>query len=74
MSSEIAINKKWFIKTLFQYDNFTNISQIYIRLNWIHTPGSDFFLVVNEKYNHMDISQQLLQNTIVMKLTYQLQL
>ena len=74
LSSEIAINKKWFIKTLFQYDNFTNISQIYIRLNWIHTPGSDLFVVVNEKYNHTDISQQLLQNTIVMKLTYQLQL
>ena len=35
---------------------------------------ADGIILAAEKYNHTDISQQLLQNTIVMKLTYQLQL
>ena len=30
-------------------------------------------MVINERHNYIDISQQQLQNTIVMKLAHQLQ-
>ncbi|MEM6335133.1 MAG: hypothetical protein AAF752_01115, partial [Bacteroidota bacterium] len=42
-----AINRDLFAKALIQYDNFSRDLQANIRINWIHTPGSDLFLVFN---------------------------
>jgi len=42
-----AISRDLFAKALIQYDNFYRDIQANIRINWIHTPGSDLFLVYN---------------------------
>ncbi|MEZ4700472.1 MAG: DUF5916 domain-containing protein [Rhodothermales bacterium] len=42
-----ALNRKLFARALIQYDNFSRDLQANIRINWIHTPGSDLFLVFN---------------------------
>jgi hypothetical protein len=42
-----ALNRTLFARALIQYDNFSRDLQANIRINWIHTPGSDLFLVFN---------------------------
>lgn len=46
-----ALNRKFFAKALLQYDNFSRDLQANIRFDWIHTPGSDLFLVFNTSYH-----------------------
>lgn len=46
-----AISRDLFAKALIQYDNFSRDMQANIRINWIHTPGSDLFLVYNTSYH-----------------------
>jgi hypothetical protein len=46
-----AVSRKLFAKALLQYDNFTRDLQANIRIDWIHTPGSDLFLVFNTSYH-----------------------
>ncbi|MEM8487250.1 MAG: hypothetical protein AAF564_16980, partial [Bacteroidota bacterium] len=46
-----ALNRKFFAKALVQYDNFSRDLQANIRFDWIHTPGSDLFLVFNTSYH-----------------------
>ena len=46
-----AVNRKLFAKALIQYDNFTKDVQANIRVDWIHTPGSDLFFVYNTSYH-----------------------
>ncbi|NND72728.1 MAG: carbohydrate binding family 9 domain-containing protein [Rhodothermales bacterium] len=46
-----AANRKLFAKALVQYDNFTRDIQANVRIDWIHTPGSDLFLVINTSYH-----------------------
>lgn len=46
-----AVNRDLFAKALIQYDNLSRDLQANIRINWIHTPGSDLFLVFNTSYN-----------------------
>ena len=46
-----ALNRKLFAKGLIQYDNFSRDIQANIRVDWIHTPGSDLFLVFNTSYH-----------------------
>ena len=46
-----AVNRKLFAKALIQYDNFTRDVQANIRVDWIHTPGSDLFFVFNTSYH-----------------------
>ncbi len=46
-----AVSRKLFAKALVQYDNFTRDLQANIRVDWIHTPGSDLFLVFNTLYH-----------------------
>ena len=45
-----ATSRKLFGEALIQYDNFTRDLQANIRIDWIHTPGSDLFLVFNTSY------------------------
>lgn len=74
-----ALNRKLFAKALIQYDNFSRDIQANIRINWIHKPGSDLFLVFNTSYhltgdNEMlfDPRKDVLMNSqaAVVKLTY----
>ncbi|WP_018126767.1 carbohydrate binding family 9 domain-containing protein [Balneola vulgaris] len=46
-----AFSRKLFTKTLIQYDNFSRDLQANIRVDWIHTPGSDLFFVYNTSYH-----------------------
>lgn len=46
-----ALNRKFFARALIQYDNFSRDLQANIRFDWIHTPGSDLFLVFNTSYH-----------------------
>lgn len=49
-----AVNRKLFAKALIQYDNFSRKVQANIRVDWIHTPGSDLFFVFNTSYHFAD--------------------
>lgn len=74
-----AVSRKLFAKALIQYDNFSRDLQANIRIDWIHTPGSDLFLVFNTSYhltgdNEMlfDPRKDVIMNSqaAVVKLTY----
>ncbi len=74
-----ALNRKLFAKALIQYDNFSRDMQANIRVDWIHTPGSDLFFVFNTSYHLteegediFDPRRDLLLNdrVAVAKLTY----
>ena len=79
------INMAWsrdlFAKALIQYDNFSGNIQANIRIDWIHSPGADLFLVFNTNYNfhnaddQFDPRSRLLNNQVgIAKLTYVIQL
>jgi hypothetical protein len=74
-----AANRKLFARALLQYDNFSRDLAANIRIDWIHTPGSDLFLVFNTSYHVagddedlFDPRRELLLNDRVgvVKLTY----
>ncbi|MEL7122388.1 MAG: DUF5916 domain-containing protein [Bacteroidota bacterium] len=74
-----AVNKDLFAKALIQYDNFTRNLQANIRVDWIHTPGSDLFLVYNTSYHFVGEQDVIfdprrnvvMNNTVgIVKLTY----
>ena len=46
-----AVSRKLFAKALVQYDNFSRDVQANVRIDWIHTPGSDLFVVFNTSYH-----------------------
>ena len=74
ITAEVALNRKWFGKALIQYDNFSEQLQLYCRINWIHTPGSDLFIVLNQRYDMAGSKSSLVQGTQVVKLTYLFQI
>ena len=69
-----AVNRKIFAEALIQYDNDSNKLQANLRINWIHTPGSDLFVVFNTGYffnDGIDFRESALdQRTGLVKLTY----
>ena len=77
----MAWSRKLFAKALVQYDNFSGNVQANIRIDWIHSPGADLFVVFNTNYNFHNADDQfdprarLLNNQVgVAKLTYVIQL
>lgn len=48
MRVNLAFNTKLFVNTLLQYNSETNELSTNLRLNFIHSPGSDLFIVYNE--------------------------
>ena len=54
-----ALNRKLFAKALIQYDNFSRDMQANIRVDWIHTPGSDLFFVINTSYHLTEDGEDL---------------
>lgn len=74
-----SVSRKLFAKALVQYDNFSRDINANIRINWIHTPGSDLFLVLNTSWHATGDNEALfdpradylLNSTVgVAKLTY----
>lgn len=45
-----ALNRSLFANALIQYDDVSKSLQSNIRIDWIHTPGSDLFIVLDTGY------------------------
>ena len=54
VSALTSFSRTLFGRTLLQYDNFSGAFRANVRLNWIHTPGSDLFVVFNTAYGLVD--------------------
>ena len=71
---EAALNRRLFAYALLQWDDVSNEFQANVRLDWIHTPGSDLFLVLDTGYltGALDDPRDTrwLRRTGVVKLTY----
>ena len=69
-----AVSRKLFANALIQWDSLSNELQANIRVDWIHTPGSDLFLVLDTGYlTDRDLDPRLerwTRRTGVMKLTW----
>ncbi len=69
-----AVSRSLFANALVQYDDVSNQVQANIRINWIHTPGSDLFVVFDTGYLTGDLldprTERWQRRTGVVKLTY----
>ena len=69
-----ALSRKFFANALVQYDNVSETLQANVRVDWIHTPGSDLFVVVNTGYFAGDLpdprDERWVNRAGVIKLTY----
>lgn len=69
-----AVSRALFANALVQWDDVSKEFQANIRIDWIHTPGSDLFLVFNTGYLTGDVMDpretRWLRRTGVVKLTY----
>jgi hypothetical protein len=81
MNINAAQSRKLFAKALIQYDNFSGDLQANIRIDWIHSPGADLFVVFNTNYNftgeedRFDVRNAMMNNRVgVAKVTYVIQI
>ncbi len=69
-----AASRALFANALIQYDDVSNVVQANVRINWIHTPGSDLFVVFDTGYLTGDLldprTERWQRRTGVVKLTY----
>ena len=69
-----AVSRSLFANALIQFDDVSNMLQANIRIDWIHTPGSDLFVVFDTGYLTGDLldprTERWQRRTGVVKLTY----
>ena len=69
-----AVSRKLFANALVQWDDVSKVFRANVRIDWIHTPGSDLFVVFDTGYRTGDLLDPLeerwLSRTGVVKLTY----
>ena len=69
-----AASRSLFANALVQYDDVSNVVQANVRVDWIHTPGSDLFVVFDTGYLTGDLldprTERWQRRTGVVKLTY----
>ena len=69
-----AVSRKLFANALVQWDNHSRELQANVRIDWIHTPGSDLFVVIDTGYLTGDLldprEPRWQRRTGVVKLTY----
>ncbi len=69
-----AASRALFANALVQYDDVSNVVQANVRIDWIHTPGSDLFVVLDTGYLTGDLldprTERWQRRTGVVKLTY----
>ena len=69
-----AVSRKLFANALVQWDNRSRELQANVRIDWIHTPGSDLFVVIDTGYLTGDLldprEPRWQRRTGVVKLTY----
>ncbi len=74
LTVKAAVNRKLFANALVQYDDVSETLQANVRVDWIHTPGSDLFLVLDTGYLTGDLldpfETRWARRTGVVKLTY----
>jgi hypothetical protein len=74
LSVKAAANRSLLADALVQYDDVSKRVQTNVRLNWIHTPGSNLFVVLDTGYNAGDLldprNTRWERRTGVVKLTY----
>ena len=71
---EAAASRRLFANALIQWDDVSNTLQSNIRIDWIHTPGSDLFIVLDTGYLTGPLTTptdpRWTRRTGVVKLTY----
>ncbi len=69
-----AVSRSLFANALIQYDDVSDMVQANVRINWIHTPGSDLFVVFDTGYLTGDLldprTERWQRRTGVVKMTY----
>jgi hypothetical protein len=69
-----AVSRKLFANALVQWDDVANTLQANVRVDWIHTPGSDLFVVIDTGYltgDQLDpLAGRWLRRTGIVKLTW----
>ena len=69
-----AVSRSLFANALVQYDDVSSMVRANVRIDWIHTPGSDLFVVFDTGYLTGDLldprTERWQQRTGVVKLTY----
>jgi len=69
-----AVSRRLFANALVQWDDISQTLQANVRVDWIHTPGSDLFIVLDTGYRTGDLldpfESRWRRRTGVVKLTY----
>ena len=65
-----AFSTRVFLNALIQYNSLDNRVSANIRFNWIHRPGSDLFIVINEERGSNQSLWDLSDRGAVIKITY----
>ena len=65
-----AFSTRLFANTLLQYNNLDNSVSANVRINFIHSPGSDLFIVFNERHGNDNSLWSFDDRGAVVKLTY----
>jgi hypothetical protein len=67
------VSRTLFANALVQWDSDSETLQSNLRIDWIHTPGSDLFLVLNTGYitsTDLEDASRWENRTGIIKLTY----
>jgi hypothetical protein len=67
---KLAANTRLFGNALVQYNSQTRAFSANLRINWIHRPGSDLFIVFNEQREVFGSSWNPESRAFIVKLTY----
>ena len=65
-----AFSTRLFANTLLQYNNLDNSVSANVRVNFIHSPGSDLFIVFNERRGNDNALWAFSDRGAVVKVTY----
>ena len=67
---KLAVNTRLFGAALLQYNSQTGAVSANLRIDWIHRPGSDLFIVFNERRNTEVVPWDPVNRAFIVKLTY----
>jgi hypothetical protein len=67
---KLAFSTELTANTLIQYNSRDDVFSTNLRINFIHTPGSDLFFVINEQRGSPDSQWRLATRSTVLKVTY----
>jgi hypothetical protein len=67
---KLAANTRLFGNALLQYNSQSGAFSANLRINWIHRPGSDLFIVFNERRDIVGSTWNPESRAFIVKLTY----